>query len=122
MTAAPNPRAIDPATIATIKALGFRIYQWHPGDSYLYFTDAEQIRIGYLENRFGMGLHLTTVHKPNTATGTGFAVGPLEALTRETLAAAFRAPAWASDRDRAASVRWKDWAEFSRRYPTYKEV
>lgn len=81
-----------------IASLGFDVYMQDPSDTYLHFTDG--VNIGYLqEARYG-GFDLSTVHKPNTKSGTGFRVGDsisLEGLTAETLARAFiKYPSWAS--------------------------
>jgi hypothetical protein len=116
----PNPRAIDSAVVATVKALGFNVFMAKAVDSYLFFTDGT--RIGYLENRHGEGLHLTTCHIPNILTGSGFAVGPLQALTRPELESAFRIPEWVYGRDRAASRPWKNWAAFAARHPDLMEI
>ena len=90
-----NP--ISAETIALIKSFGFDVYMRSPKDSWLYFTDGK--RIGYLQNDFGGGYSLSTVHKPNISTGTGFDVGRnIYDLSKEVLERAFMfAPSWSYD-------------------------
>lgn len=107
---------ITPRIIERIREAGFTAYMRDRDDTYLYFTDGT--RIGYLQNNRWSGLSLTTVHVPNTTTGTGFGVAEHlseEDLTREVLERAFAfTPAWAPTRDLASRRKWKDFAEFQR--------
>lgn len=110
-------RNLSPETLDAIAALGFDVYQsinpnWH---SYCYFTDGT--RVGYLENRSGWGLALTTVNIPCRECGTGFGMSEMNdppfTLTREYLERAFVvAPHWASSRDAGAVKKYRDMAHF----------
>ncbi len=83
-------------------------------DSWIYYTDGT--RIGYLQNGRLDGISLSTVHIPNTTTGTGFkldeCLGVID-LTAEKLATAFNhSPGWATGRDRDSVRKWRDFAAF----------
>ena len=99
--------------IDQITAAGFDVYMRDPSDTYCYFTDGT--RIGYLQLGRLEGLSLTTVHKPNTQTGTGFGViQGLGHLDRKTLELAFVTyPNWPLYPEHRASVhKYKDMAAF----------
>jgi len=105
---------LSPYTLDTIAALGFDIYQssdpkWR---SYAFFVEGDGI--GYIENRFAEGLALTTVHVPNSRTGTGFSlqIDRVE-LTRPCLSLAFmHAPLWASPEMRNSVKKWASVEQF----------
>lgn len=85
---------MDQKIIDAVAAAGFDVWMRDPKDTWLLFTDGKNI--GYLQDGRLEGLTLTTVHKPNTSTGTGFGMGPVVELTYEALAQAFvHAPHWA---------------------------
>lgn len=104
-----------PEVITKIRSLGFQVYMRKPGDSYLLFTDGT--RIGYLQEDRGGGLSLTTVHRANQRTGTGFqaaaGVAP-EALDRPTLERAFaHGPSFPMTSDDLATIKkWRDMDAF----------
>ena len=80
--------------IDAIAAAGFDVYMSGPTDTWLIFTDGKNL--GYMQDGRLEGLTLSTVHKPNTTTGTGFGMGAVPEITREALARAFViAPDWA---------------------------
>lgn len=85
-----------------IKALGFRVFIRDGGDTYAHFTDGKSF--GYVQTGdYGHGYSISSVHKPNQRTGTGFGISKPEALTKENLSEAFCiAPYWASQSDRAS--------------------
>lgn len=76
--------------IQIVKRLGFTVYMRKPTDRFMLFTEGNNI--GYLQLDFGGGYSLTTVHMPNTTTGTGFSIGrhlSADDLTAEKLREAF---------------------------------
>lgn len=90
-----------------IKAAGFRVFvrdQQRP--TYCFFTDGT--RIGYAQWS-SMRDSVSSVHKPNRLTGTGFAIA--DEITVKSLNAAIscHAPHWASDSERASVVKYADW-------------
>jgi hypothetical protein len=101
---------MDKAVIDAVAAAGFAVYMRHINDSFLLFTDGKNI--GYLQDSRGRGLSLTSVHKANRTTGTGFALGELAEINRETLSQAFvHCPSWA--RHDAGTVRkYRDIEEY----------
>lgn len=96
--------------IDKVAELGFDVYMRDPKDSFMLFTDGKNI--GYLQMDSTAGLMLTSVHKPNQKTGTGFVIAnnlDLTQLDRETLSSAFiRAPHWAWAGDMSAVVKYRD--------------
>jgi hypothetical protein len=107
---------MERAIINNILDLGFRVFMRDQGDGYLYFTDTDAQQIGALSIDRLEGICLTTVHKPNTSTGTGFSVarGAVLPLTRSELEAAFRlGPSWPTDLKSVA--KWRDWQQFTER-------
>ncbi|HQZ43655.1 MAG TPA: hypothetical protein PK735_12275 [Flavobacteriales bacterium] len=76
----------------------------------VFITDGE--KIASVEDSYG--LRLSTVHKPNRECGTGFADNTVEAATpqmiRSTMATI--APRWATAKQRAAVVKYKNWEDF----------
>lgn len=94
---------MDKAVIAKVQNFGFDVYMRNESDTYLLFTDGA--RIGYLQDdRFGF--YITTVHTPNTNTGTGFQmIRHAGNFSKEDLESGFsHAPAWASN-DAISSVK-----------------
>jgi hypothetical protein len=107
---------MDEQIINAVIDAGFTPYMRNREDTYMLFTDGT--RIGYLQvNRFD-GISMSTVHKPNTRTGTGFKIDlPLGArIDKETLEKAFvGAPSWAYASDRAAVQKYLDIDEYVNR-------
>ena len=89
--------------VDAVVAAGFDVWMRDPKDTYMLFTDGKNI--GYLQYARMAGYTISTVHMPNTTTGTGFQVERNVAyLTPEMLASAFvYCPDWF--RRDAASVR-----------------
>ena len=81
--------------IDAITAAGFDVYMRDQKDTYLLFTDGKNI--GYLQADRLAGFTISTVHKPNTTTGTGFQIERhATEFTAEMLARAFiTTPHWA---------------------------
>jgi hypothetical protein len=103
---------MDKATITRVQSFGFDVYMQDEGDTYLYFTDGK--RIGYMQiERLAGPYSITTVHIPNTSTGTGFRIADVgDDFTKDQLELAFvHAPDWA--RDRSSVKKWNDWAHFA---------
>ena len=89
---------------------GFRVYMRTPDDTWAIYTNQDGSKIACIEwgressLRHGGSPSLATVHRPNKTTGTGFTLGPISAITAESLARAFRAPDWATANQHRASV------------------
>jgi hypothetical protein len=101
---------MDANIIQAIQQAGFSVYMRSLGDTWLYFTDGENI--GYLQNDSLGGLSLSTVHVPNHTSGAGFKIA--EGLSvddircAETLKKAFAmAPEWALRSSVASAKKWK---------------
>lgn len=98
-----------------IKQAGFQVHMRHVNDNWCYYTDGTQI--GYLQqDRLGV-VSISTVHKPNSITGTGFSMGATLDLPRGFI----HSPGWADSRDRASVVKFKDWDAFVKSSPWNKE-
>lgn len=102
---------MDRIIIDQIKATGFRVYMRNAKDIYCYFTDGKNI--GYFQiERIG-SFSISTVHIPNTTSGTGYQIERYAygAITKDRLRAAFiTCPSWAG---RDSSVRkWNDFEAF----------
>lgn len=107
-------RKISDSVIAKVQSLGFDVYMRSPDDTWLLFVDGD--RIGYLQcGHFG-GYSLSTVHKPNRTTGTGFQIlvdVDLEGLDRDALERALvSAPHWANGPERQSVSKWKGIDEY----------
>jgi hypothetical protein len=63
---------MSPEIIEQVTAAGFDVYMRDPKDTYMFFTDGKNI--GYLQDDRLAGLTLSTVHKANRSTGTGFRI------------------------------------------------
>jgi hypothetical protein len=99
--------------IDAVAAAGFDVYMRALTDTWLIFTDPATGRIGYLQAPRGDGYSLSTVHMPNTTTGTGFQVDRyLTDFSRQSLQRAFLAPDWASGRDRESVRKYRDIEHF----------
>jgi len=88
--------------VQRVKALGFHVYMRSPGATFMVFVEGDNL--GYLQiNRLAGGVDISTVHVPNTSTGTGFQVhrGLSESdLTADKLRDAFVVmPHWGSARN-----------------------
>lgn len=98
--------------IGLIKQAGWRVFV-RPGSpysrQYCYYTDGKVI--GYAQWSSGRP-QVSSVHMPNSQTGTGFQVD--DKITPETLkeAAQCTCPSWARAADRDCVTKYKDWDEF----------
>lgn len=94
-------------------AAGFEVYQRKPGrDTYFYFTDGAGI--GYCQFG-GSQPSLTTVHKPNTQTGTGFEyVSGFDEVNARAMRGCLscNAPGWVSTGDRRSVRKYANWSAF----------
>jgi len=102
--------------VSHIMSLGFKVYMRKPSeDRHFIFTDGiNMAMISYIP---AAGYHLTSMHRPNMVTGTGFAFGTyadLPSMTKEELSRAFyRTPSWATSDYYSKTVRkWKNIDEF----------
>ena len=89
--------------------------------TYCYFTDGEYI--GYAQ--WGDGCSVSTVHKPNKLTGTGFAIA--NEISKFTLIDAMRtfAPKWASNTNTDSVRKYiniDDYLRYSKWNSEFKEV
>lgn len=109
------PRISD-KLINKIKSYGLRVWMRDRDDSYLLFTDRNAVKIGYLQNSGLDAISMSTVHKPNYTSGTGFGMFQHvdeDDLSREDLDACFCLyPQWASSASRDSVRKWKGMEEF----------
>ena len=104
-------------TIYAIQKAGFRVYMRSPKDSWLYFVD-DADRIGYAQETRSGFVSISTVHVPNSETGTGFVLDDIPSLSADNLAKAFViAPRWATGRQRASVKKWANWEAFKASSP-----
>lgn len=95
--------------IDLIKSAGYRVFVRSDDPTYCYYTDG--IKIGYAQwsnHRYCV----TSVHKANHCTGTGFAVA--NEITQESIKAAINcfAPGWAYQRDIESVKKYTDFNAF----------
>ena len=98
--------------IETIKAAGFTAYRRDEKSTYLLYTDGTHI--GYAEHHPIRGYNISTVHKPNHTSGTGFNIERESSdINAAMLAAAFcHAPDWADMPSRVSVVKYRDMAAY----------
>ena len=97
--------------IQIMQEMGLRVFtRGDENPTYCYFTDGKYI--GYAQ--WGDVCSVSTVHKPNKSTGTGFIVAC--EITQETLLTAMQtiAPHWVSAADRASVRKYIDIDDFLR--------
>ena len=102
---------MDTAVIAKVQRLGFRVYMRRTTDSWMIFTSQDGKRLGYMqEERLGGPLSISTVHKPNTRSGTGFSIDQwVSDFSREDLERCFSlGPRWADEQSLQAVKKWAD--------------
>jgi hypothetical protein len=97
------------AFVTLIKSCGYRVFMRKPSDKYCFYTDGE--RIGYAQWS-DIRTVVSTVHKANRTTGTGFHVG--DAITPDTLRDAIRChtPNWARAGDAGTVKKYASWDAF----------
>lgn len=112
---------MDFLIVKKIIDLGFKVYMRDDKDTWLIYTDGTNI--GYLQDDRGMGLSISTVHKPNHTTGTGFlAIKGLGTVALSDLKVGFIiCPVWASQTDRESVKKYKDIYEFLNANPFNKQ-
>ncbi len=96
--------------IETMKADGLRVYMRKPSDTYCFITDGQGIAYAQWGNSSTVGV--STVHVPNTTTGTGFALGEEIIPANVRKAMKMVAPSWALQRELASVHKYKNWEEF----------
>lgn len=99
-----------------VKAQGFRVFM-HDGNqkhAWLVYTDGTRLAV-LSESRFG-GYSVSTKHRPNSTTGTGFQIVEnveLSRLSKQELECGFAtAPYWAHAMQRASVRKWEGLASF----------
>lgn len=100
---------MDRAVIEKVQSFGFRVYMRNRSDTWLVFVD-EFDRLGMLEgDRLSGRYNLSTVHKPNTTTGTGYQVERhTPDFDKAMLLRCFaRQPSWASSREAGTVIKYK---------------
>jgi len=93
------------SVVALIQSCGYRVFMRNPTDENCFYTDGE--KIGYAQ--WGRCRPcVTSVHKPNRTTGTGFGIA--EDITPESLKDALHchAPSWAS----GTVKKYRNWEAF----------
>jgi hypothetical protein len=85
---------VEQKIIDAVTSAGFDVWMRDPKDSYMLFTEGKNI--GYMQLDRSAGYTISTVHKPNTSSGTGFQVERhVSDFTRDILARAFvHCPEW----------------------------
>lgn len=98
---------MDTAVIAKVQSFGFDVYMRKTTDSWLIFTDGKNV--GYLQDG-GFGFTLTTVHAPNSTSGTGYQIErDVPAFDKAMLERCFLlAPLWAATRDIQSVRKYRD--------------
>ena len=108
-------RDIDARMLLQLLDMGYDIYMPKSGawKTYCFYTDGRNI--AYLQRAsIGSGYSISTVHKPNRSTGTGFGLG-VEGFypTNKEIKNGFTDwPNWASLSDRESVKKYKDFNEF----------
>ena len=104
---------MDSSYIDMMKAQGWKVYKRTANGifkaEYCYCTDGTHI--AYVQWSDGRPL-VSTVHKPNRTTGTGFQFD--DRITPDSIRKAMLcvAPTWAKARDIQSVHKYKDWNEF----------
>lgn len=103
---------MDASIIQKIRDLGFRVFMINPEDTWLIYTDGTNI--GYLQDDRGIGLSISTVHKPNRESGTGFTVAQcLGTVDVDILKTGFvNVPHWDHGRYSQSVKKYKDIEEY----------
>lgn len=94
--------------IEMMKAEGWKVYKRGKGE-YCFVTDGT--RIAYVQWSHSEP-KVSTVHKPNHTTGTGFSFA--ESITPEIISRAMSciAPSWAKNSEIESVKKYRDWNEF----------
>lgn len=99
---------MEQSIIDSVAAAGFDVWMRDPKDSWMLFTDGKNI--GYLQADRLVGYCISTVHMPNTTTGTGFQIERhIADFSSDMLARAFGvAPTWAGGREHDSVHKYRD--------------
>lgn len=102
---------MDQKIIDAVASAGFDVWMRNPKDSWLLFTDGKNI--GYLQDDRLAGYCISTVHKPNTSSGTGFQIARhVPDFGRGMLLGAFaHCPEWYR-RDASSVHKYKDMEDY----------
>jgi len=115
---------MTPNILKALDVAGFKAFKRKPSDTWVIFTDG--INIGYAQESYYGFVTLSTVHVPNSNTGTGFAIEDVSDLSKANLEKAFmHSPQWAKPSDRASVKKWRSINEYinsSDFNKAYKEV
>jgi len=96
--------------VGALIADGLKVYMREPDNEHCFVTDGNHIAyvqwVSWSDNR------ISTVHKANRQTGTGF--GFADKITPKLVRGAMElvAPGWATAKDRESVRKYKDWEEF----------
>jgi len=97
--------------IGHVQNAGFKVYMRGADTTWLYYTDG--VHIAYMQWDQSGFVTISTVHIPNNATGTGFCLDDIPALTLEHLQKGFHiAPAWARMSEAPRVKKFANWDAF----------
>jgi hypothetical protein len=107
------------AYIALIRSFGFDVYAPASVTTWCYFTDGRHVAYA----QWGVvRTCVSSVHKANRYTGTGFQIA--DKITRQACADALQcvAPGWVSSGERASVRKYDSWEDFAMRFwcPLFK--
>lgn len=113
-----NDRIVDVEERARLMAIahkmGCKVYQRKPeSDTWFYYTDGTNI--GYVQFPRRECPSLSSVHMPNSTSGTGFKLTDRwEEINERGMRNAMMmvAPHWATSSDAKASKKWRNWDAF----------
>ena len=105
---------VSKALVAKLKEFGYRVFG---NGTYGYFTDGKNI--GYFEVTYFGYINLSSVHKPNRLTGTGFSVvrdvkivDLNKSMCEDCFALVPSTYNKPTDNEIHSVVKWKDWNTF----------
>lgn len=111
-----DKRTFPQEAIEALRDFGLKVYMRNRDDSWCVFADGDNIAYAQYEGQFG-GVRVSTIHKPNRDSGTGFALSnPMEGqwpITEKYARSGFViAPHWATSLDRQGVVKYKGIEEY----------
>lgn len=113
---------IPQETIDSIRSMGFKVYMRNPSGSYAYVESDDGIC--YIQYDRMSGYDISTAHKPNRSTGTGFRMYSGTEISKDKLVAAIQTvnPMPGSYRDPTKYENMDDYIKSDRFNSAYKEV
>jgi hypothetical protein len=111
----------------TVKGLGFDVYQRDPADTFCIYSNGHNLAYFQIDPVRGCW-HVSTVHKANRQTGTGYRMteGSWDTPDRETLEKGFAfCPDWASNADRRTVKKFDGIGEYQAQsgfHADYKKI